>query len=563
MKKTAGRSTGFRAAAYARYSTVNQTKLSIERQLYGIDQYCAEEGLTLVGYYMDEAETGTNTEREDFQRLLADAERGVFDTVVIYDMQRGSRDVADWFIFRKEMRRLGVQVISVTNKLGDIDDPNDFLTEGVTAVLGQHQVLQYRRDSIEGQRTRARKGMFCGGIPPLGYDVKRTVIKMGQKEFVESYYIINEREAAVVRMIFDMYAMGRSYSEILAEVRKTGVTGKLGQPIENNTLHYILKNERYTGTFVWGEYEMRHMRKWVGRKNDEEDVIRIQDAIPQIVSCETWEAVRARMQENRKNKLNHDVKQDRYYLLSGLIRCGNCSGPLAGVTTTSKGREYKRYICINKRKEKSCKAKDVRADKLEERVLDILRSRVLVPEFLSALADKIVSGAKQTSAREEIRAEMQSIDRKNANLYAAIENGLSTQETINRINENARRKKELEDKMARMPSVQDIDKSAVKAVLMADVSRSLETPQAQKEVIRRYVQAIAIHDEYIDLVVSPDLSRYTASNKKVFTNPFELVNTTGSPGVNYTVFTNDDRIQSIIDVEHFMFAYRIPRELVA
>lgn len=332
-------------------------------------------------------------------------------------------------------------------------------------------------------------------------------------------------------MIFDMYAMGRSYSEILAEVRKTGVTGKLGKPIEKNTLHYILKNERYTGTFVWGEYEMRHMRKWVGRKNNDEDVIRIEKTIQQIVLCEIWEAVRARMQDNKRNKLNHGIKQDRYYLLSGLMRCGNCGGPLSAITTTSRGIEYKRYICINKRKEKSCKAKDVRGDKLEEYILDLLRSRVLVPEFLSALAEKIVSGAKQSSARDDIRDEIQSIGRKNANLFSAIENGLSSQDIINRINENARRKKELEAKLARLPSIQNINSDAVKAILMADLAHSLETPQAQKEVVQRYIQSIAIYDDHIDLVVSPVFAQYTtASNKKVCTNFEKLVHTAGSPG---------------------------------
>jgi site-specific DNA recombinase len=131
---------GRRAAAYARYSTANQTKLSIERQLYGIEQYCENAGLNIVGYYADEATTGTNMDRADFMRLIADAEQGLIDCVVIYDMTRGSRDIADWFTFRKEMKRLGIRVISVTSKLGDIDNPDDFLTEGVTAILGQHQV---------------------------------------------------------------------------------------------------------------------------------------------------------------------------------------------------------------------------------------------------------------------------------------------------------------------------------------------------------------------------------------------------------------------------------------
>ena len=510
-----------KAAAYARYSTHNQTKLSIERQLYGIDEYCEKAGIQVVAYYADEALTGTNTDRTDFQRLLADAERGLFNAVVIHGMQRGSRDIADWFYFRKQMKHLGIKVISVTNNLGDIDNPSDFLTEGVTTIMGQMHVLQYRQDSIDGKRTRARKGMFCGGIPPLGYDVK----KSGD----ESFYVVNEREAAVVRMVFDMYAAGKSYGEILPAVWKTGVTGKLGRPIEANTLHYILKNERYTGTFVWFKREMRHMHKWVGRMNSEEDMIRLEGAIPQIVPPEVWQTVRARMDANKKNTLNNTRVEDRFYLLSGLIRCGNCGGTLSGVTTSCKGHQYKKYLCVNKRKHKECKARDVKADKLEAYVLDLLRSRVLVPEFINALADKIVAAAKQTTERDSIRAEIQSVDRKNANLYAAIENGLSTQDTIDRVSENARRKKELEEKLARIPSARDVDPADIKAVLMADVARALDTPTAQQEIIRRYIQSVTVYDEYIDLVVSPDFSRYT-STKKALPNSYELVNASGSSG---------------------------------
>lgn len=74
----------------------------------------------------------------------------------------------------------------------------------------------------------------------------------------------------------------------------------------------------------------------------------------------------------------------------------------------------------------------------------MLRSRVLVPEYLSALPEKLVSSAKQSGERDSIRAEIQSLDRKNANLFAVIENGLTAPGTIERINENTRRKKELE-----------------------------------------------------------------------------------------------------------------------
>lgn len=555
------------AVGYARYSTSNQNAISIQRQLDKINEVCAAEHYDLVDFYADEAESGTNTDRRDFQRLLADARAGAFDAVVIYDMFRGSRDIADWFNFRKEMRRLGVQVISASERLGDIDNPGDFLHEGVNALFGQMHVIKYRKDSIDGSVKRAKSGMFCGGIPPLGYDVARTETKVGNKKVVESHYIINPREAEVVSMIFQMYAQGSSYADILAEVHKTGITGKLGRPIEKNTLHYILKNKRYTGLFLWGEYEMRHMRKWVGRKREEGDdqIISIPDAIPRIVPQDIAAAVEARMSKNKKNRLNHSSKKNegRFYLLSGLIRCGECGGPLCGVTNTSKGIEYKKYVCINKRKQRACAARDIRADKLENYILNLLRTRVLTEEFLSAMAEKILSDGLDTSARDAITDDIQSIQRKNVNLYAAIESGLNAQQTIVRINENENKLKILRARLSSLPATSALHPDMIKKVLLSDIERAMDNPQQQQSLISRYISSVVIYDDCIDLIISPNLTSYTAQKQNVVTNLEKLVTTAGSPGVNYAVFTNDGELKRIKEANSSVFAYRIPRSLVA
>jgi len=95
-------------------------------------------------------------DRPGFIDMVAAAVRHEFDAVVIYDISRGSRDVGDWFAFRKQMLRLGVQVISATQKLGDITNPNDFLVELISVGLGEHQVLDTRQKSIAGTAERAK-----------------------------------------------------------------------------------------------------------------------------------------------------------------------------------------------------------------------------------------------------------------------------------------------------------------------------------------------------------------------------------------------------------------------
>lgn len=186
-----------KAAAYARYSTDKQQKNSIEYQLTEIRKYCNEKGISITATFTDEAESGTNMDRPGFQAMVAAARRGEFEAVVIYDVTRGSRDVGDWFQFRKQMMLLGVRVISATQPLGDLTNGNDFLLELLSVGMGQREVLETRQKSIDGVAVRAKQGIFLGGYPPLGYDI------------VNGKYVINPSEARTVRTIFKMYGDGK------------------------------------------------------------------------------------------------------------------------------------------------------------------------------------------------------------------------------------------------------------------------------------------------------------------------------------------------------------------
>lgn len=115
------------------------------------------------------------------------------------------------------MDLLGVEIISTQDKLGDIMNPNDFLVELLGIGIGQHHVLQTRQKTIEGTTQKALEGKFLGGIPPYGYDI------------VDQEYVINETEAKNVQMIFEMYADGYSYADIIEKLH--GALGKRGKPV--------------------------------------------------------------------------------------------------------------------------------------------------------------------------------------------------------------------------------------------------------------------------------------------------------------------------------------------
>jgi site-specific DNA recombinase len=125
-----------KTALYARSATHDPQ--SIIRQITATSQHCQNSGHSLVAYYIDTAMSGANLERPELQRMVTAAKEQQFETVVIYDMSRISRNIADWLEFRKLMHSNGVRVISVTENLGEFAEPDIFLSESINAVLNNH-----------------------------------------------------------------------------------------------------------------------------------------------------------------------------------------------------------------------------------------------------------------------------------------------------------------------------------------------------------------------------------------------------------------------------------------
>jgi len=424
-----------KAVAYARYSTDKQTENSIAFQLEAIQKYCVKNNLLLTAIFKDDAESGTNTDREGFLAMLDAARRKEFDCVVIYDVTRGSRDVADWFAFRKAMYMLGIEVVSATEQLGDITDPNNFLTELITIGIGQHQVLTTRQKSIAGVAVKAKQGAFLGGYPPLGYDI------------INGQYVINEQEARTVRMIFEAYASGKSYNAILELIH--GAKGKRGRPIGKNSLHSILTNERYIGVYTWNKRFQKRFRKWAGGKPNP-NCVRIENFIPAIIGSELWERVQKRMSENKRKAVN---KAKHEYLLSGLIECTNCGSTYVGhCSTNKKGYSTRYYICGNKYRTRTCNSKNINADEIETFVVQQLKAYLLETDF-EEIAQYIADQVNNTSpdlSRE--KKELAEITMQISNGMKAILQGLDFTELKDEISRLQIRKSELEDIIARNES---------------------------------------------------------------------------------------------------------------
>ena len=466
-----------KAAAYARFSTDRQTDNSIAYQLKEIKKYCTEHDIQITATYIDEGCTGTNADRAGFQAMVTAAREGKIDAVVIYDISRGSRDVGDWFTFRKAMMYLGVTVISATGqRLGDLTDGNDFLLELLTVGMGQAEVLGTRKKSIDGVAVKAKQGAFLGGVAPLGYDI------------VNGAYVINPAEAAVVKNIFAWYASGKSYDYIVDHLK--GVTSKRGRPIGKNSLNNLLQNERYIGTYTWNKKKYKLLRKWAGGGLNP-NVTRIENAIPPIIDKETWEKVQKRMKDNKRNARN---KARRSYLLSGLIECEACGSAYVGHTSTNrKGYETRYYCCGNKYRTHECKAKNINADEIEAFTVQHLKAYLGGLDFTETaqyIADQVNGASPDLSAE---RSELAQINTQITNGVKAILSGLVVPELEAELDRLRIRKSELEDIIARRSADKpEIDPDALIAMFQASAA-AIDSSEKLPDIIRQHVTKIYAH----------------------------------------------------------------------
>jgi len=187
---------------YARYSSDNQRAESIESQVRAIKEYCEKNQIQIIDTYIDKARSATTSDRPAFINMINDSEHWQFEAVVVHKLDRFSRGRYDSTYYKRELKKNGVELISVLENLDD--SPESIILESVLEGMAEYYSANLAREVMKGMKENARKCKHTGGLPPLGYDVTEN------KE-----YIINEKEAEAVRIIFRIYAQGKGYGPII------------------------------------------------------------------------------------------------------------------------------------------------------------------------------------------------------------------------------------------------------------------------------------------------------------------------------------------------------------
>lgn len=362
------------ALILGRYSTDRQNPDSIEVQVEKCTEWCRQNNVPILGVFADMAVSGMKDERPQYNLMMQQLRQGVADTVVIYDQSRMFRKMTAWFAFRDELAAMGVTVVSVTQpQIGkDLRDPTNFLTEGSMALFNQIWALQTRQKVIEKMRFMAKNGQHTGGTPPLGYRV------------VDGKLDICESEADIVRRIFQEYADGMTYREIIVGLNQDNLTTRSGKSFGTNSLHDLLKNKKYIGILVYGKAP----RSASGTRNSHgdapDDIIEIEDAVPAIVDRNVWEKVQKKMEANKRDKAGRP-NTVRDYPLKGKVFCGECGAALIYTGSKNSNARYHYYSCSGKQRHGNCDLKPIRMEELEHKVADAVRSVLSEPENRKAL----------------------------------------------------------------------------------------------------------------------------------------------------------------------------------
>ena len=223
------------AVIYARYSCDAQSEQSIEGQMRVCEDYAKKNDIIILGTYVDRAMSGTNDMRPDFQRMIKDSAKKEWNYVLVYKLDRFSRNKYEAIIHKNTLKNNGVKVLSAMENIPDT--PEGIILESLLEGMNQYYSAELAQKVKRGMRETRLKGLYQGGFLPIGYTVKDRKI------------LIDEDNAKAVRFIFESYSNGITAKEIVSTLTSNGFLHK-GKPLKLTTVYKIIQNERYTGSYT-------------------------------------------------------------------------------------------------------------------------------------------------------------------------------------------------------------------------------------------------------------------------------------------------------------------------
>ena len=479
------------AALYARVSSDRQdVDLSVAAQMRALRDYARKNGYLVAREYVDEAESGRIADRPEFRKMIDAATKtnAPFREILVWKFSRFTRKREHAVAFKSLLRRKGVRVVSITEQADDT--PTGKLLEGIIESVDEFYSENLAQEVLRGMREAASRGFWIGSRKPYGYN--RVMVQDGPKK--RPTLELDPDTSPVVERIFDMAQAGKGMLPIAETLNDEGVASPAGKLWSKNTVHFILKNEVYTGTLIWG-----------AKSKDKAEPVRVEKAFPAIVSKTRFRRVNSLMR-SRAPKIAHPRRVASSYLLSGLVKCKACKRALSG--QDAKSGQFSYYVCqsIMKRGKDACKTPRLNARRFEEMVVGKIRSNVLTDGNIRALVkvvDEQMDGVaqEQRTKLETIEDELEDVKRKLGRIWHFIETADNVEMTdaSARIREHRDRQERLEDLAAEARAIlaqrrADLDDVETIAAYAQDMSEFLKESELteRRAFIETFVKEIVV-----------------------------------------------------------------------
>ena len=462
-----------RGVIYARYSSHAQKDASIEQQVEECLKFAKDEGITIVETYADRAISGKTDRRPNFQKMMKDAEKGGFGYVVAWKSNRMGRNMLQAMINEQRLNEMRIRVLYTEE---DFDDT----AAGRFALRSMMNVNQFYSENMaedirRGLRDNAENCMVTNGTLPFGY-----------RKTPELKYELDEPKDAIVREIFSRAACGEPFVDIAADLNARGIRTSRGNPWGKNSFHALLNNERYTGTYIYGD-------------------IRVPGGIPRIVSDELFYKVQEVLKTKKNPQGRHRMNGD--YTLTGKLFCGKCKSPMVGMSGTSHTSEkHYYYACQKKRTEKACDKKNVQRDAIEEAVARAIKNYALQDDIIQWIADSTVEYFRKKQEESHVSIledELAEAKRAAKNIMTAIEQGIITPTTKSRL-------LEVEERQAQLTAQIAAERADIIAVNREDMIAGLEVfregdvtdKRFQAKLFDTFLVAVYLYDDDMKIVFS-------------------------------------------------------------
>ena len=384
----------------------------------------------------------------------------------MYTLDRFARNRYDSAIYKAKLKRNGVKIFYAKQPMPDT--PEGIILESVLEGYAEYYSENLARSIKRGMKENALHGIAMGS-PVLGY-------KIGN----DRQYEIDPVGAKAVRTIFTMYAEGKSKTQIVNWLNEHGFKTSRGNAFNKNSLSRILRNDKYIGVYRY------------------DDVV-LEDAVPPIIDKTLFDKVQATFRHNYTARAKAKAIED--YLLTTKVFCGHCGEPMVGESGTSKtGKVHHYYKCVNRKRKHNCEKKVEKKEWLERTVVEFTVQQVLTDENIEKISTRamelIEKELQDTSILIGLQERLKETNKRIKNLMSAIEQGIITPTTKERLEELEEERRDLEGQIAREEMKKPLlTKERIMYWLESFKRGDIEDVEYQRRIIDTLVNSVYVYDD--------------------------------------------------------------------